>query len=89
MNHLTSWPLHICLSSPSTMLVSMTDTCIHPTSNLLRRAIGVFNKLQGKFDAACDDGVWKCPGKLRFSLFLNLHGGGISPFRYVVILGDQ
>ena len=28
------------------------------------------------------------PGKLSFSLFLNLHGGGISQFRCVVVLGD-
>ena len=87
MNHVTLWPLHICLSSSSTMLVSMTDTCIHPTSNLLRQAITVFNKLRGKFDAACDYGVWKCPGKLSFSLFLNLHVGGILQFHCVVLLG--
>ena len=46
--------------------------------HILRQAIGVFNKLLWKFDAACDNGIWQCPGKLSLSLFLNVHRWSIT-----------
>lgn len=63
------------------MLVTKTNTCIHSKSDLLRQAMGIFNKLPGKFDVASYNGIRKCPWKLSLSLFLNIHiGEGILQF---------
>lgn len=50
---------HTCLPPSPTMLVTKTNSCGHPTSDLLRQDMGVFNQLPGKYGAASDNGVWK------------------------------
>lgn len=74
--------IHAHLEPSPTMLVTKTNTCIHPKSDLLRQAMGIFNKLSGKFNYKFSyNGIWKCPWKLSLSLFLNIRiGEGILQF---------
>lgn len=41
------------------------------------KAMDVFNKLRGKFDATSDNRIWKCLRKLSLSLFLSFQVGGV------------